>query len=327
MTALPPTLDRFGGQLEHALRRDVASRRRRRRAVRMAALSVAAGAVALGLLSVLPAQAPSVVERAAAALQASEDTILHFELRGEQRNLDGSVVTWRSETWQLRVPPYTRRQIEVGPEGLRAETLTSGETAQLYDARRNTIYVGPAEEEAATQRPPRLLGPGPESGTVRVRVRKYRITPDGSLRAVSSIVVVSEDEAKRMLERFEDAQEPQRVTSPVEEPFRAEILRLLESGAAREAGRVEVGGREAIRIVSSDGRQVYLVDAKTYVPLEWATAGDGGGVTLRFPVYEELAVDAESMRLLDLAAQYPEAHVERGPDAYRAAEARLFPHG
>jgi hypothetical protein len=327
MTALPPTLDRFGGQLEHALRRDVASRRRRRRVLRVAALSAAAGAVALGLLSVLPARAPSVVERAAAALQASEDTILHFELRGEQRNPDGSIVTWRSETWQLQVAPYTRRQIEVGPEGVRAETLTSGERAQLYDARTNTIYVGPAEEEAPTQRPARLLGPGPEPGTVRVRVEQYRITPDGSVRTVSGIVVVSEDEAKRMLERFDDAQEPRSVSSPVEEPFRAEILGLLESGAAHEAGRIEIKGREAIRIVSSDGRQVYLVDAETYVPLEWATAGNGGGVTLRFPVYEELPVDAESLRLLELEAQYPEARVERDPDAYRTAEARLFPHG
>ncbi len=325
MNALPPTLDRFAAELEHAVGREVAVRRRRRRALRVAALSVAAGAAALGLLSVLPARAPSVVERAAAALQDSEDTILHFQLHGEQRNGDGSVVTWRSESWQLRVAPYTRRQIEVGSEGLRAEVLTSEGSTQLYDMRTNTIYVGPAEQDAPTQPPPRWLGPGQQPGTVRVRVRKYRISPDGSVRTVSGIVVVTEEQAKRMLEPFDDAQEP--ASGAVEEPFRTEILGLLESGAARDAGRVEVGGREAIRIESPDSRQVYLVDAETYAPLEWTSAGNGGGVTLRFPVYEELPVDAESMQLLDLAVQHPGAQVERDPDAYRAAYARLFPLG
>jgi hypothetical protein len=33
------------------------------------------------------------------------------------------------------------------------------------------------------------------------------------------------------------------------------------------------------------------------------------------------------MELLDLEAQHPGARVVRDPDAYRAAEARLFPHG
>jgi hypothetical protein len=113
----------------------------------------------------------------------------------------------------------------------------------------------------------------------------------------------------------------------IEEPFRAEILELLESGAAHETGRVEIGGREAIRIESTDGSHVYLVEAETYVPLEWTSTGDGGGVTLRFPVYEELPADADSMRIFDLAAQHPGARVNRDPDAYSAASARLFPHG
>jgi hypothetical protein len=33
------------------------------------------------------------------------------------------------------------------------------------------------------------------------------------------------------------------------------------------------------------------------------------------------------MKLLSLEAQHPDARVVRGPDAYSAAEARLFPHG
>ena len=70
-----------------------------------------------------------------------------------------------------------------------------------------------------------------------------------------------------------------------------------------------------------------MVDAATYDPIEWTTTGDGGGVTLRFPVYEQLPVDAESLKLLDLQDQHPDAQVVRGADAYIAAEARLYPHG
>jgi hypothetical protein len=95
-----------------------------------------------------------------------------------------------------------------------------------------------------------------------------------------------------------------------------EILTLLESGRARESGRVEVAGRAAIGIVSADGRQAYRVDAATYAPVEWTTAGNGGGVMLRFPVDEELPVDAESIVLLDLEAQHLGAHVVRDPAEY-----------
>lgn len=65
----------------------------------------------------------------------------------------------------------------------------------------------------------------------------------------------------------------------------------------------------------------------TFDPIEWTTTPNDGGVTLRFPVYEQLAVDADSLQLLDLEAQHPCAQVVRGADAYIAAESRLYPHG
>jgi len=328
MTALPPTLDRFGAELEIAVRRDLGTRRRRRRLLRAAGLSAAAAAAALGILAVLPAGGGSVVERAAAALAASEDTILHVQLRGEQRNPDGSVVGWRSESWQLRTAPFTRRQIEVGPEGLRAETLTRGDTTELYDARTNTIYVASRQELAATQRWPEI------KIVSAARLRKLVSDPRAATAWVIAkggkgyTVVATKEGAERLREqRARSGQEPTVAGESFEEPFRAEILALLESGRARETGHVEVGGRDAIRIEALDGRQVYHVDATTYAPIEWTTSGNGGGVTLRFPVYEELPVNAESLDLLDLEAQHPGARVVRDPAAYRAAEARLFPHG
>jgi hypothetical protein len=326
MNALPPALDRFGVELETAVRRDLSVRRTRIRLLRAAALTAAVVAAAFGLLAGLPAGGPSVVERAAAALAASDDAILHIELRGEQRNPDGSVVTWRSESWQLNASPYSRRQIEVGPEGIRAESSTSGETAALYDARTNTIYLASREELEASRALPKIR--------VVSRSRFRELVDDPRAEAAFVVkkngyaVVATQEGAERLRERraraAQDSSEAERV---VEEPFRQEILELLESGQARETGRLEVAGREAIRIESQDGRHVYLVDASTYAPIEWTTTGNGGGVTLRFPVYEELPVNAGSLELLDLEAQYPGARIERDPDAYRAAEARLFPKG
>jgi len=90
---------------------------------------------------------------------------------------------------------------------------------------------------------------------------------------------------------------------------------------------VTVDGRDAIRLESLDGKKVYIVDAATYDPIEWTTTGTSGGVTLRFGAYEELPVDSESMQLLSLQDQHPNAQVVRGAKPYIAAESRLYPHG
>jgi hypothetical protein len=331
MTALPHALDRFGAELEIAIRRDLGARRRRRRLLRATALSAAAAAAALGILAVMPGGGSSVVRPAAAALEVSDNTILHLEMRGEQHNPDRSVVTWRSESWQLGEAPFTRRQIEVGLDGIRAETLVRGDTEELFDAETNTIYIASQKELAASQPLPKikivsearlrqLTQGSPRDLDAALR---YRVTKSGRGYAV----IATKEGAKRLREQRARAQDSGGADGAVEEPFRAEILALLNSGRAREVGRVEVDGRDAIRIESPDGRQVYLVDAVTYAPIEWTSTGNGGSVTLRFPVYEELPVNANSMELFDLEAQHPGARVERDPAAYQEAEARLFPHG
>ena len=133
MTALPRALDRFGAELEIAIRRDLGARRRRRRLLRAAVLSAAALAVALGIFAVLPGGESSVVGPAAAALDVSDNTILHMQMRGEQHNPDGSVVSWQSESWQLSEAPFTRRQIEVAIEVL------SGYERSVHQARVRTV--------------------------------------------------------------------------------------------------------------------------------------------------------------------------------------------
>jgi hypothetical protein len=138
-------------------------------------------------------------------------------------------------------------------------------------------------------------------------------------------VVATANGAERL--RKELAQKRQQSGEEAPEDFRSDILALLESGKARVTGHVQVDGRDAIRIESLDGKQVYLADAATYDPIEWTTTGNGGAVTLRFPVYEELSVSSESTALLSLEAQYPDAKIVRGAAGYTAAEKRLYPHG
>jgi hypothetical protein len=321
VSSLPPTLVRFESQLEQAIRRE-RSRRSRRRVLRVAVAGAASATVALGVLSTLPGDKPSLVARAAAAFAVGDDTILHFEIVGRQTNPDGSIVSWRSESWQERSAPFARRTIETGPEGVPAETASVGSRTELYDARTNTIYVG--EEPAASPQPRPKLSPGPRPGTSVVTVRKLVVGPDRKPQVQTARIVLSKDEAKRLVQRRAAAEsEP---AQPFEEPFRQEILRLLRSGAVAN-GRVPVGGREALRIVSRDGRTTYLVDAGTYAPIELRTRGDGGDVTLSFRAYEELPRTAANKARLSLTAQHPTAHVNRDPADYRAAESRLFPHG
>jgi hypothetical protein len=325
MTSLPPSLDRFAEELETAVHRELGVRRRRRRTVRAAAvLAVVAGA-ALGLLGGFGTGGPSALQRAAAALDSSGDTILHFRFDATQHNPDGSVATWSQETWQLRVAPYTRRQIAVdGTDGIRAESVSSGDTNELYDASKDTIYVATSQELRAARMPKieivsksRL-----EKLTGSTRVSVAYVVRKGS---VALKVLATRQGAARLRKQLDHEGQPS--SSVLPEEFRSEILALLHSGRIRETGHVVVDGRDAIRFESLDRKKIYTVDASTYDPIEWTTAGDGGSVTLRFSVYEELPVDSTSRALLDLEAQHPGVRVVRGADDYIAAEARLYPHG
>jgi hypothetical protein len=86
---------------------------------------------------------------------------------------------------------------------------------------------------------------------------------------------------------------------------------MLASGDAREEGPVDVDGREAIRIVTGDGSRSLLVDAATYEPIEWtATSDDGVVVTTRVETFETLPATADTLSLLSLREQHPDAAVE-----------------
>ena len=325
MTDLPPTLDRFGTELESAVRRDLRGRRTRRHLVRGAAVLAVAAAAALGVLSVLPSGGPSIVQRAAAALQSSDDSILHYKIDAVQQNGDGTTASWSTETWQLRMPPYTRRQIEVQAGSPRTESVTRDDLNELYDASNDTIYTATSKELRDARMPTIEIVSQSEldrlTGRTKVSVA-YEVQKDGS----QPKVLATEAGAERLRKELAHPQGGQ-TSGELPEEFRSEILALLDSGKVQVVGHVTVDGRDGIKLSSPDGKNVYVVDASTYDPIEWTTTGTSGGVTLRFPVYEELPVDSTSDRLLRLQDQHPSAQVVRNVNAYMAAESRLYAHG
>jgi hypothetical protein len=320
MNALPPTLIRFEVELERAIRSELAyarSRRRRRLGLGLVGSLAAVAMIALGILTVLPGREPavvhpaaaqSIVRRAAVALTLPSGTILHVDLAGRQLNGDGSVVRWHSESWQQNAAPYAQRQVETGPDGRTVETAVADSVLQLYDPARNTIYTNPPKP------PPLDIRPGPRPGTYVIRV------PNVSGKIVERVIIGDPEDLQGL--RQDPTQE-----RPETDPFRKQALALLNSGHAHVNGHITLEGRAAIRIVSGNGHATYVVDARTYDPLELRTTGAGGGTILRFRAYEKLAPTHANEALLSLAAAHPGATVDRSSAAYQAAYSRLFPGG
>jgi len=352
---VPASLAGYRAALEEAIRRDLeAGRSRRRRGVVVRALLAAAvvAALALGALSLVSRQASgaTVIRRAAAAIARSPGTILHVELAGSQNNPDGSIVTWRDESWQQESPPYYDRQIETAPDGSVAETAEAKDGEELYDPKTNTIYVSAASAAATPptfriergSRPGTFvlrLHPAPKAGAGVVSVRPlplsarqvkalrngtdviaWRVSKKSG-RMSASVTVIP---APRHIKRPVASSTPD--PDPTSAAFRDQILALLSSGGARVVGHRTIDGQDVIEIDSADGHTTYFVDPGSYAPVELRTRGTGGGTTLRFPVYEKLGLDGNG-GLLSLGAQHPTARVDRDPADYQAAMARLFPRG
>ncbi len=269
MNAFPPSLTRFESQLEAAIRRE----RRKRPLIlvrRIALATVAASALALGVLSVLPGTGQSAVAHAAAALGAPGDSILHVVLVSTTTNANGSSSSLQIESWERTGPPYAGRELQIR-DGHQFEVATLDGESQLYDPQSNTIFVQP-------------LAPGKADLVGKAQVAMGAAEGDR---------------------------------------YRMKIKALLESGAAHEDGHVSVGGRDAIRIVSTSPEMTLLVDATTCEPIEWSVTENGSSITAHFPTFEQLPPSDANTALLSLTAQHPAATVDRDPADYQSALARL----
>jgi hypothetical protein len=345
-SALPASLVDYRDALEAAARRDLARHRHRRLAVRWAVAAAVVVAAALGALSLVSRHGAgaSVVDRAAAAVAPSPGTILHVDMLGSQTNGDGSVITWRDESWQQESPPYARRQVETSPDGSVTESASSNDADGVYDPSRNTIYIAQHSAEKAGAMDHWDLKPGPRPGTALLRVGDVE---HGRIVATTVITTAQAKALRKHKEaiayRFQKGVAgfsvtviamPKRPKAPRETPtadptsggFRDQILALLRSGDARVLGHETIDGQDTIAIASADGHTTYYVDPGSYRPVELRTRGTDGGTALRFRTYETLSLGGNS-DLLSLTAQHPNARVDRDPADYKAADARLYPHG
>src|SRR5262249_40269625 len=215
-----------------------------------------------------------------AALESSDGSLLHYRIDAEQQNGDGTSVTWSTETWQLRVPPYTRRQIEVQAGSPRAESLTRGGLNELYDAANDTIYVTTSEALREARMPKIEIVSKSEleklTGSKKVDAA-FQVSKGGGIYKV----LATEEGAARVRKELTHPQ-GQKTTGELPAEFHS-ALALLKSGKVRVTGHLVVDGRDAIRLEALDGKKVYVVDAAAYEPIEWTTAGDGGGGPLRCP--------------------------------------------
>jgi hypothetical protein len=359
VSIVPASLINYRQLLEDAIRHDLAATpaRRRRTVVRLALAGAAASALALGLVSAVSNHAPwavgrasagSVVRHAAAAVAQTPGTILHVVMTGRQWDPKHQehTITWRDESWQLESAPYGRRQTETGPDGSTVESASGPDGDQVYDSAANTIYIGPRPD---TETPAQLNTPhlqrGPRPGTYILRIGKvaslvisakqvkalrrgtlviaWRFDKQTGKAGARLALIPASSLPATPPDSSDDSDSSADPWSPA---FRDEILALLKSGGARVGGHRTIDGRDTIGISSTDGHTTYYVDADSYEPVELDTTGTSGGTALRFRTYEALPAEGNS-GLLDLRAQHPNATVDRNASDWRAAQARLFPHG
>jgi hypothetical protein len=322
--------------------------------VRWALVAAAVAAAALGALSFVSRHGAgaSVVERAAAAVATSPGTILHVDMHGSQTNPDGSTITWRDESWQQESAPHDGRQVQTAPDGSVVETATADGREEVYDAARNTIYVS-APESTAT--PAELnsyeIEPGPRPGTAILQVPGRAAEAKGAhvttgvitakqaqgLKAGTEVIAFRVSVRSKKLSLTvvpassvakppPSSRDDESSADPTSSDFRGQILALLRSGEARVVGHRTIDGQDTIEIASADGHTTYYVDPGSYRPVELDTRGSGGGTALRFRTYEALDAGANAS-LLSLAAQHPDARIDRDPAHFNAADERLFPNG
>jgi len=127
----------------------VRTRRGRRRLVWQGALVAGATITLIAVLSIVNvfgADGPSIVDKAAAALDPGEHAIIHVKILGTEQGEGGYLSSWTEESFTLTSSPYTRREIRAF-EGSPADEIAQNSDGlfQAYDAASNTIYQPPQE--------------------------------------------------------------------------------------------------------------------------------------------------------------------------------------
>lgn len=247
---------------------DVIAREQRRPRARLGsrrvavagALAVAAAALAVSLVAPWSG-GPGVVERAAAAIGAPPDTVLHLRVAGVSTDLGTGAVVHRgtTELWLAGAAPHRFRGFFDLPFG--TSTIEAGGSSASIDA-----LVFHADTDTLDTHRLQMEVPGDQLDGVRA---------------------------------------------------------ALADGRAVDEGRVELDGREVLRIavhgLGPEGTDAtYYADPQTYAPVE--TVSDGFLVNgakryhvrlvQRFLAYEYLPATPANLKLADIRAMHPDAKTD-----------------
>jgi hypothetical protein len=146
--------------------------------------------------------------------------------------------------------------------------------------------------------------------------------PDTETAYADGVESLWDDTGGRVVEK--QARRPEASTPAANGEFRAEVLAMLRSPRAKVTTQAR-DGRSVLRIVA--GQTAYVVDGRTYTPIELRTRGTAGGTVLRFVTYESLPLTAENEKLLSISAQHPGAPVVRDAATFDAVQQELFANG
>jgi hypothetical protein len=350
---LPPSLQRFGGQLERAIARPPT--RRRPRARRVTALAVAAAAIVGVVFAIVSSLSPTtqsawaqrMIARASAALAppASSRTILHVaatetlspKARSDQATTAPSI---SEQSWIRQGAPWRVRTLIRRAGG---PLLLEDGQGLIYNTTDHVLYH---ETQVPTQKPHYTLR--------RLADGRYRLSAPYHGRTISAtetaaavdqlrshqeevtfILAFTKSEQNVEITLFPTARNIRKqekadpIASPTSLKFAATLRTLLRSGQATVRRTTAPDGRSAVeftvQLKSGPRRTDYYADPRTLAPIEIDDYGwDAGDVTrLRFSAYETIPL-AGHAKLLDTTVPSDARHDPNPADYNRHMLAILF---
>jgi hypothetical protein len=155
MSTIPPSLERFRGELRRAVATDLERVPPHHRAhagppVPRRGLAVAGvlAALAAALTIGLPGGGPDVIGRAEAALSPAQPGVLHLRILVRTRT--GQTLL-RVDTWQLTVPPFSARGFAVSRSGTVREEGVSQRGRSIYDRQLQRVRRVPIDTAEPTE--------------------------------------------------------------------------------------------------------------------------------------------------------------------------------
>lgn len=320
---LPPSLSRYGHDLENAIQRRVAERPRRQRQVTITAGCAAVAAAGVGVAAVglsasggpisPPVADAAIIRHVERAVTPGPNTIIHAELNETQPGPTGSHADTQ-DIWILPVrrgAPCNRSEcpardlrivFQAADSSQQIDTSTNGRGAtDIYDSDSGTVYD--TNNPVTSFEPPEPVDALNDSGV-----------------------------------------------DPLLPGFASKLQHLIKTGRAHVVGDTTVGSRKVIEIAgrfvacgpTADepptlpsvpttkpgercvqvSKWTYDVDPNTYDPVQMQSTSGGLTNTISYTTYQALPA-AGNMDVFNLTAQHPGARIDSNPADYAAEVGRI----